>query len=516
LRVSAFCGQRYGLCVIVSSRQELTADQAKAVMESLPAVLAPVEGLPDLSAFRAELRACLSRRGDALFELADAMLCTSGPVRSPVELSLEPEFNRQHSSVYDALRHGRVAVARLRRALVGRTAAAGQGEPLMFAIDTTPLARPDARFADQRTMVMVRGKGPDVFLPGWNFSVLVGIGWGASSWVDPIEARRLRPTEHHTEVALAQVRALLGDLRATGRWSVGDPLPLVVFDAGNQGTDLAAELDGLPVQILVRLRSNRVFHADPAPREPGTGGRPRRHGPQFSLADPSTHPAPDTEQAFASPRYGNVRVRSWRGMHQALSRQGWWSDFPLEKSLPIVRGTLVQVTVERLPHSKGPDTDLWLWHAGPVLTDPALLAKAYFRRFDQEHFHRFAKVHLGLGAAHLGSAEAVDRWIALVIASYAQLRLARHLVDDLRRPWHPRPVPGTTLSPYRVRLGFRRLHAKLPAITQPPKPSRPGGGRTRGSKNKPKATRPAYRSKPPPAPNTKRDENLKSQGKLVI
>jgi hypothetical protein len=145
-------------------------------MEGLPAVLAPVEGLPDLSAFRAELRACLSRRGDALFELADAMLCTSGPVRSPVELSLEPEFNRQHSSVYDALRHGRVAVARLRRALVGRTAAARQGEPLMFAIDTTPLARPDARFADQRTMVMVRGKGPDVFLPGWNFSVLVGIG----------------------------------------------------------------------------------------------------------------------------------------------------------------------------------------------------------------------------------------------------------------------------------------------------------------------------------------------------
>jgi hypothetical protein len=153
------------------------------------------------------------------------MLCTSGPVRSPVELSLEPEFNRKHSSVYDALHHGRVAVDRLRRALVARTAAARQGEPLMFAIDTTPLARPDARFADQRTMVMVRGKGPDVFLPGWNFSVLVGIGWGASSWVDPIEARRLRPTEHHTEVALAQVRALLEDLRATGRRSPGDPLP---------------------------------------------------------------------------------------------------------------------------------------------------------------------------------------------------------------------------------------------------------------------------------------------------
>lgn len=454
-------------------------------MESLPAVPAPVEGLPDLSAFRAELRACLSRRGDALFELADAMLCTSGPVRSPVELSLEPEFNRQHSSVYDALHHGRVAVDRLRRALVARTAAARQGEPLMFAIDTTPLARPDARFADQRTMVMVRGKGPDVFLPGWNFSVLVGIGWGASSWVDPIEARRLRPTEHHTEVALTQVRNLLTDLRATGRWTAGDPLPLVVFDAGNQGTDLAAGLDTLPVQILVRLRSNRIFHAAPAAREPGDRGRPRRHGAQFSLADPSTHPAPDTEQGFTSPRYGSVRVRSWRGMHQALSRQGWWSDFPLDQNLPIVPGTLVQVTVERLPHGKGPDTDLWLWHAGPVLTDPALLAKAYFRRFDQEHFHRFAKVHLGLGAAHLGSAEAVDRWIALVLASYAQLRLARHLVDDLRRPWHPRPDPGKPLSPCKVRLGFRRLRARIGTPAGSPKPTRPGPGRPKGSRSTP-------------------------------
>src|SRR5262249_33743707 len=82
-------------------------------------------------------------------------------------------------------------------------------EPLMFAIDTTPLARPDATYAEQRTMVQVRGKGGDVFLPGWNYSILVGIGWGASSWGDPVAARRLLPTDDHTEVTLAQIRDLL-------------------------------------------------------------------------------------------------------------------------------------------------------------------------------------------------------------------------------------------------------------------------------------------------------------------
>jgi len=113
--------------------------------------------------------------------------------------------------------------------------------------------------------------------------------------------------------------------------------------------------------------------------------------------------------------------------------------------------------VPRLRLAPGPRGKLW--HAGPVPVDPDLLWKAYLRRFDQEDFHRFAKVYLGLASAHLCSAAATDRWVTLTMASYAQLRLARHLVDDLRRPWHPRSDPG----------------------------------HPRGSKNRPKSKRPPYR-----------------------
>jgi DDE superfamily endonuclease len=133
--------------------------------------------------------------GDALFELADAMLCAQGPVRSPVELSLEPEFRRRHGSVYDALAQGRISSDRLRHLLAGLPAPARAGELLIFAIDTTPLARPDAQYAGELTMVQVRGKGGDRCPPGWPYSLLVGIGWGSSSWADPIKARRLRPGE---------------------------------------------------------------------------------------------------------------------------------------------------------------------------------------------------------------------------------------------------------------------------------------------------------------------------------
>ena len=62
------------------------------------------------------------------------------------------------------------------------------------------------------------------------------------------------------------------------------------------------------------------------------------------------------------------------------------------------------------------------------------------------------------------------------MAACTQLRLASVLVGDLRRPWHKRPEPGQVLSPYRVRLGFRRLRAQLgtPGWDGEKHPARPG------------------------------------------
>ncbi len=448
-----------------------------------------VESLAELTTFRRQLMGCFTRRGDTLFEVTDAMLCAQGRVSSPAELSLEPELRRGHGSVYAALRHGRINGAALRRLLVGRVAPARPGEPLMFAIDTTPLARPDATYADSRTMVQVRGKGGDVFLPGWSYSVLVGIGWGTSSWVDAVEARRLLPADGHTAVTIAQIRDLLTDLAATAQAAAGaqnmaeqhqnGPPPLVILDAGNDATALAHELADEPVQLLVRLNSKRTYY----------------HGRKLSLSDPASGPAPDNEITAESPRYGTVRVQAWHNMHQQLSRDGHWADWPPDTELPIVRGTVIRVSVEHLPGGRKPLKDLWLFHAAPPDVEPDLdlLWKAYLRRFDQEHFHRFTKVYLGLRAAHLASAAATDRWVQLALAAYAQLRMASTLTNDLRRPWHPRPQPGTVASPYRTRLGFRRLRAHLGSPANPAKFSRPGPGRPKGSKNRPKPPCPPHR-----------------------
>ena len=88
------------------------------VMDSLPE---DARGGPAavLSRFRREFHACLTARRDEMFELADAVLCADGPVRDLAGLSLAPEHRRGHGALYDAVNHGRIDVARLRRSLAG-------------------------------------------------------------------------------------------------------------------------------------------------------------------------------------------------------------------------------------------------------------------------------------------------------------------------------------------------------------------------------------------------------------
>ncbi|MGO1052909.1 transposase [Crossiella sp. CA198] len=54
----------------------------------------------------------MTARADALFELADAVLCADGPVTSLVDLT--PEHRRGHGARYDGLNSGPIDVARLR------------------------------------------------------------------------------------------------------------------------------------------------------------------------------------------------------------------------------------------------------------------------------------------------------------------------------------------------------------------------------------------------------------------
>jgi hypothetical protein len=114
--------------------------------------------------------------------------------------------------------------------------------------------------------------------------------------------------------------------------------------------------------------------------------------------------------------------------------------------------------------------------------------QTFLRRFDIEHTFRLFKQTLGWTVPKLRDPHAADRWTWLMIVVHTQLRLARPLATDLRRPWE-KPAPPERLTPARVRRGFRNIHAKIASPASAPKPSHPGPGRPTGSPNRHPAPR---------------------------
>jgi DDE superfamily endonuclease len=443
-----------------------------------------------LAAFRAELYRCFTARADALFELADAVLCADGPVKTLVGLSLAPEHRRGHGALYDALNAGRIDVARLRWSLAAMTLPAWPDGRIRLAVDVSNWLRPDAETSPERMFchTYARGKGNAQMIPGWPYSVVAGLERGRTSWTAVLDAVRLGPDDDLTEVTAAQVRDVVARLAAAGQWREGDPVILIVFDAGYDITRLAFLLAGLPVELVGRLRSDRVlyFPAPPARRDGRPGRRPR-HGGEFRLADPAAWPSPAVTTITPTGRYGIAAARSWQRLHTKLEHRGSWAHHHGE--LPVVEGTLIQLAVDHLPGDRNPKP-IWLWSSA-TCADPVKVNRcwqAFLRRFDLEHTFRLFKQVLGWTAPKIRDPAAADRWTWLIIAGYAQLRLARPLAADLRRPWE-RPAPPGRLTPARVRRGFRRLRATTAQPASAPKPSRPGPGRPPGSQNRHSTTR---------------------------
>jgi hypothetical protein len=242
--------------------------------------------------------------------------------------------------------------------------------------------------------------------------------------------------------------------------------------------------------VLVRLRADRCFYADPPPRPPGATGRPRRHGAKFNCADPTTWPAPTATLHTNDEQYGTVTVAAWAGLHPKQQRHpGHGSRGPR----PIVRGT-IRVQVERVPARTRPPKVLWLWWAGPegLKLDLDLAWRAHIRRFDLEHTVRFAKQTLGWTTPRPRHPEQADRWTWLVLAGYAQLRLARQVVADARLPWE-RPRPPGRLSPVRVCRGVPRLLCALGSPAAAPKPAGRSPGRSKGRCSGPAVRYPAIK-----------------------
>ncbi len=118
-----------------------------------------------------------------------------------------------------------------------------------------------------------------------------------------------------------------------------------------------------------------------------------------------------------------------------------------------------------------------------------------------EHTVRFCKQTLGWATPRPRHPEQADRWTWLILACYAQLRLARQVITDARLPWE-RPQPPARLSPVRVCRGFPRLLVRLGSPAAAPKPAGRSPGRPKGRASGPATRYPAIK-KPTRKPRNK-------------
>ncbi|MFE7811999.1 NF041680 family putative transposase [Streptomyces sp. NPDC057433] len=441
------------------------------------------DAFAEVSCFRTVLYSCLAARADALFELCDALLCTDGPVRTLVDLALAPEHRRGHGALHGGLNQGRIDFARLRRALASIPLPRAADGRIVLAVDVSPWLRPGANTCPDRSFCHTfgRGEGKHQMVPGRPYSIVAALETDRTSWTAVLDAIRLGPGADVAAVTTVQLRELVERLVDAGQWKPGDPEVLVVLDAGYDAPRIAYLLSDLPVEILGRLRSDRVMRRPTPPRVYNPkGGRPPKHGGEFVFGDRATW---GTEQAVTvtdTRLYGKATAQAWDRLHPRLIRRAAWLNH--DAPLPIIEGT-VRLVVEKLP-SGGVNKPVWLWWSGTGATtnDVDRCWQSFLRRFDLEHTFRLFKQTLGWTKPQLRSPEAADRWTWLVIAAYAQLRLARPLTADLRRPWE-KPAEPNRLTPARVRRGFRHLRTKTGSPAGAPKPTRPGPGRPPGSKN---------------------------------
>jgi hypothetical protein len=236
------------------------------------------------------------------------------------------------------------------------------------------------------------------------------------------------------------------------------------------------------------------------------GGQPRKHGGVLTFSKPDSWHTPDRATVCDTTHYGTAEALAWDRMHPRLQARGPWLDH--EGELPLIHGTLIRLKVDHLPGDRDAKP-VWLLSSRTSMTgeDIDLRWQAFLRRFDLEHTFRLFKQTLGWTVPKVRDPHTADLWTWLIIAAHTQLRLARPLAEDLRRPWE-RPAEPRRLTPARVRRGFRHLRAKTTRSASVPKLTRPGPGRPPGSQNR----RPTPRYEP--GKTVKRAETLTEHVRL--
>jgi hypothetical protein len=422
--------------------------------------------LENLQQFRNYSYTILGNGRAALFDLMDAVL-TTRTISSFVELSLSPVFRREWPSLYEALKDAGPPRKWLMHHYVQQIPKA---ELTLIAGDHTAWSRPHAKTLQDRTyqhQPRPDGLGKPVVV-GQGYSIVAWIPEAQGSWALPLLHERISSFETPIEKCAQQLRLVCTQI----------PGKVLFLGDGEYGcAPFLKSTADLDCTKLLRLRPNRVLYHAPQPYQ--GYGRPYKHGPKFTLKDPSSWGIPQEQTVVVDPKLGRLQISRWGTLH---FRQAADHPFAL-------------ILVERLdaPQSN-PLWLMWVSQDKPCLSQ---VWQHYLRRFAIEHWYRFVRQRLHWTCPKFPTLTQTEAWSYLMPLMSWQLWLAREIVGECPLPWQK---PMAQLSPGRIANSFAPLLARIGSPAPNPKPRGKSSGTSVGQKRRPRTRFPTVKktySKPP-------------------
>jgi len=432
-----------------------------------------------LQQFRQELYDLFNKRPDAIFNLLDAHSCDGHQYKSVVELSQSPRFEREYSSITDAITHGLsdVDFKKIQTQVFNHTRAT-VNRPHLFFTDCTNNPRPYAKVMREREIVHFPNPAPGnkPICVGHQYSLLAMAPQGERAkngrWLIPLSMQRVALDEKGNETGVQQVLELIDEL------DLEDELCINTGDSlyGSEACRKKAVSKKNLVQMF-RLSNKRKLYRTPEYLKVQGPGRRKLFGDKVMLSEPQTHPTPDAVQTIKMTtkkgKICEVELTLFKNLLVRGSKDFASQEHPLNVVKAVVKDNDGNLVFKR---------PLWIGIIGARKDEvnSEMAYNTYLNRYDIEHFFRFGKQKLLLDAYQTPELKHEEYWWKFEHEAYVQLYLARQLADVLPKPWE-RYLPeykdasqkiGLEKTPSQTQRSFANI---LEMIGTPAKTSEPRG-----------------------------------------
>lgn len=421
--------------------------------------------LADLKTFRKNLYLNFPKRKDAIMNLLDALTSYGHRCDSVVQLSKAECYNRQYSSITDAIADG-LLCARW-EAIMKLVYKAAKPEDQIrinrFIIDCTSNSRQYAHKLADRTVTHSPNPAPGnkPICVGHQYSLLGLIPddtiANKKHWLVPLCVKRVKSQEKGNELGVEQVVECIKDL------GLSDQLSISIGDSlyGTEKCRITASKQDNLIHMF-RLNSTRNLFCSPKEQKAKGKGRKKEFGDKMTLNNSGTHSEPDelAETTWISRRNKkyNVKIQCWYNMLLRGSRTFRSSEFPMNLIKICVLDQQGKMIFKR---------PLWLAVMGKHRDKISLVDcyKNYSTRYDIEHFFRFGKQKLLLDAYQTPDMEHEEYWWQLCMLAYMQLYLGKELTPLMPEPWErylpefklPDVTARNVNSPSQTQRGFNKI-----------------------------------------------------------